>query len=81
MSLPGLKTSRWQCWLDHCYNLYCVYMWVFTYNVWKITHTHAVFISFHSDAINVPMIPLGLKETKEVDFTVAIQVKTTYLQI
>ncbi|XP_049443032.1 rhophilin-1 isoform X1 [Epinephelus fuscoguttatus] len=26
-----------------------------------------------SDAINVPMIPLGLKETKEVDFTVAIQ--------
>ncbi|KAK2835060.1 hypothetical protein Q5P01_015544 [Channa striata] len=28
-----------------------------------------------SDAINVPLIPLGLKETKEVDFTVAIQVK------
>ncbi|XP_068599741.1 rhophilin-1 [Brachionichthys hirsutus] len=26
-----------------------------------------------SDAINVPMIPLGLKETKEVDFTVSIQ--------
>uniref|UniRef100_A0A096LRB3 Rhophilin Rho GTPase binding protein 1 n=1 Tax=Poecilia formosa TaxID=48698 RepID=A0A096LRB3_POEFO len=26
-----------------------------------------------SDAISVPMIPLGLKETKEVDFTVPIQ--------
>ncbi|XP_078114438.1 rhophilin-1 isoform X1 [Sander vitreus] len=26
-----------------------------------------------SEAINVPMIPLGLKETKEVDFTVSIQ--------
>uniref|UniRef100_G3NNX5 Rhophilin Rho GTPase binding protein 1 n=1 Tax=Gasterosteus aculeatus aculeatus TaxID=481459 RepID=G3NNX5_GASAC len=26
-----------------------------------------------SEAINVPMIPLGLKETKEVDFTVPIQ--------
>ncbi|XP_069009018.1 LOW QUALITY PROTEIN: rhophilin-1 [Embiotoca jacksoni] len=26
-----------------------------------------------SEAVNVPMIPLGLKETKEVDFTVSIQ--------
>ncbi|KAF3835482.1 hypothetical protein F7725_028040 [Dissostichus mawsoni] len=26
-----------------------------------------------SEAVNVPMIPLGLKETKEVDFTVCIQ--------
>ncbi|XP_053709462.1 rhophilin-1 [Synchiropus splendidus] len=26
-----------------------------------------------SEAVNVPMIPLGLKETKEVDFTVPIQ--------
>ncbi|XP_008336763.1 rhophilin-1 isoform X2 [Cynoglossus semilaevis] len=26
-----------------------------------------------SDTVNVPMIPLGLKETKEVDFTVSIQ--------
>ncbi|XP_031731904.1 rhophilin-1 [Anarrhichthys ocellatus] len=26
-----------------------------------------------SEAINVPMIPLGLKETKEVDFTVSIE--------
>ncbi|KAF3690501.1 Rhophilin-1 GTP-Rho-binding protein 1 [Channa argus] len=26
-----------------------------------------------SESINVPLIPLGLKETKEVDFTVAIQ--------
>ncbi|KAF0041674.1 hypothetical protein F2P81_005206 [Scophthalmus maximus] len=26
-----------------------------------------------SESVNVPMIPLGLKETKEVDFTVSIQ--------
>uniref|UniRef100_A0A667YXB9 Rhophilin Rho GTPase binding protein 1 n=1 Tax=Myripristis murdjan TaxID=586833 RepID=A0A667YXB9_9TELE len=26
-----------------------------------------------SEAVNVPMIPLGLKETKEVDFTVSVQ--------
>lgn len=38
-----------------------------------------VSVCFHSDAINVPMIPLGLKETKEVDFTVTIQVKTTWI--
>uniref|UniRef100_A0A096M4D1 Rhophilin Rho GTPase binding protein 1 n=1 Tax=Poecilia formosa TaxID=48698 RepID=A0A096M4D1_POEFO len=30
-----------------------------------------------SDAISVPMIPLGLKETKEVDFTVPIQAMRT----
>lgn len=33
-----------------------------------------VFLSFLSEAVNVPLIPLGLKETKEVDFTVSIQV-------
>lgn len=33
-----------------------------------------VLIYFHSEAVNVPLIPLGLKETKEVDFTVAVQV-------
>uniref|UniRef100_A0A665WF22 Rhophilin, Rho GTPase binding protein 1 n=1 Tax=Echeneis naucrates TaxID=173247 RepID=A0A665WF22_ECHNA len=29
-----------------------------------------------SEAVNVPMIPLGLKETKEVDFSLSIQVTT-----
>lgn len=33
-----------------------------------------LFIYFHSEAVNAPLIPLGLKETKEVDFTVAVQV-------
>lgn len=33
-------------------------------------------VCLRSEAINVPMIPLGLKETKEVDFTLSIQVKT-----
>lgn len=35
------------------------------------------FLYLYSEAINVPMIPLGLKETKEVDFTVPIQVNMT----
>lgn len=43
-------------------------------------HTHCArthtCVCLHSEAINVPMIPLGLKETKEVDFTLSIQVKT-----
>lgn len=45
------------------------------------THLHVqvhesvmMHVCFHSDAVNVPMIPLGLKETKEVDFTIYIQV-------
>uniref|UniRef100_A0A3B4ZTD1 Rhophilin Rho GTPase binding protein 1 n=1 Tax=Stegastes partitus TaxID=144197 RepID=A0A3B4ZTD1_9TELE len=40
------------------------------------TDTLTVPMCFHSEAVNVPMIPLGLKETKEVDFTVSIQVMT-----
>lgn len=42
------------------------------------THTHTrsrlLFICVDSETINVPMIPLGLKETKEVDFTLPVQV-------
>lgn len=38
-------------------------------------------VSFCSEAVNVPMIPLGLKETKEVDVTVAIKVKSAFVQV
>lgn len=52
-------------------------MFVFTYSTVVKDFKHTVCFSFPSEAINVPMIPLGLKETKEVDFTVCIQVKKT----
>uniref|UniRef100_A0A3B4ZT82 Rhophilin Rho GTPase binding protein 1 n=1 Tax=Stegastes partitus TaxID=144197 RepID=A0A3B4ZT82_9TELE len=35
----------------------------------ELNNTLTVPMCFHSEAVNVPMIPLGLKETKEVDFT------------
>lgn len=37
--------------------------------------TRKTIMSFHSEAVKVPMIPLGLKETKDVDFTIPIQVR------
>lgn len=81
MSLLCLKTGRWQRWLHCAYYLHLCMMLVFTWrNLWKITHMQFTcnnYSFFHSEAINVPMIPLGLKETKEVDFAVSIQVKKT----
>lgn len=69
------------CWLDCSYNLHCVFtccrLHIVTCERLHTPHIHAESISFYSEAINVPMIPLGLKETKEVDFTVSIQVKIT----
>ncbi len=45
----------------------------------KQTHLHQTFTnesSFcRSETVSVPMIPLGLKETKEIDMTVPLQVR------
>lgn len=38
--------------------------------------TCLVYLSCDREMANIPLIPLGLKETKEVDFSVAFKVKT-----